>query len=102
MAAEDDLTIARVHALFVEERAGGMSGRHGECGRDRTLLLPQAHKRAVGAGAGREAKTVKQDGLAGPRFTGQNRKTCRKRQVQLIDQNNVTNAETGQHRAPLD
>ena len=83
--------------MSVEQRARRMLGRQFEHRGDLALLGALAHQGGVAAGAQRQREGVEQDRLAGAGLAGQHGKARREIDVEPVDQNDVSDRESGQH-----
>jgi hypothetical protein len=65
------------------------------------LVSAVAHEAAVTAATKGERKGIEQNGFAGAGLAGENRKTCVKLEIELLDQNDVADRQLDKHRRPL-
>ncbi len=72
-----------------------------EFGGHRRLCRTGADQARIGARACRQAQAVEQDRFPGARFTGQDAQAFMNVQFEAIDQDNIGNGQTGQHRAAI-
>ncbi len=97
--AQNDLVLRR-QSVFVELGRDGMVVRRGKAGGDRCLFGPGTDQPGIRARTQCQTKTVQKDRLACPCFPGQHCQPRRERQIQPLDQHNVTDGQRGQHAAP--
>ena len=100
-AAVGKLHAAQDHRLINsdvgEQSARRMLGRQFEHRGDLALLGALAHQGGVAARAQRQREGVEQDRLAGAGLAGQHGKARREIDVEPVDQNDVSDRESGQH-----
>src|SRR5262249_56322907 len=82
----------RRHQRTYRMPGGKLEGR-----RHLSLLGAVAHQSDVAAGAERQRKSIKQDGLAGAGLAGEHRQPSGKVDVEPVDEDDVTYREPGQH-----
>ncbi len=68
-----------------------------EHGRHLPLLCTVAHQAGIAAAAEGQRKGIEKDGFAGAGFTGQHCKAAGKLDIEPLDQDDVTDRQTGQH-----
>ncbi len=86
-----------VQALVGEVGVGGVADRRGEARHGARLGGPVTHEPRIRTCAGGQAQGVQHDGLSRPRLPRQRGEAGGGGQVQRLDQNDVANAEGGQH-----
>ena len=98
-AAQDDVAVV-LDGVFGQQRADRMVARHVEHGDDLALCRAVAHQRSVAAGAKRQRQRVEQDGFSGAGFAGQHGKAGQEVDVQLLDQDDIADRQSGKHQDP--
>ncbi|MNS51521.1 hypothetical protein D3C72_842020 [compost metagenome] len=97
-AAQDQLLARRdLEAALGQQVDQGIIIRSGEDGGGDRLLGARAHKPGIAARAERQAQGVENDGLACPGLAGQHGQPLPDLQVEGVDEDDVTDRESGQH-----
>ena len=95
--AADYKFVVRINTLLLEDCESRMRTRERKGRGDHATLRPCPHQRTVATGAKRQTQRVKQDRLAGTGFTGEHGQPRVESDIELLDQDDVTNGESGQH-----
>ena len=99
-AANHDIAL-RLQPLLDEQPHERMPRRWREACRDAGVFGTRPHQTRVGPRTEGEAQAVQQNRLASAGLAGQHGQAGPERQVQPIDQHNVTDCEGGKHAAAL-
>ena len=95
-AAQDDVFVIG-YGIVAQGSAGRMIGGQSQHGHHLPALLAAAHQRGIAAPAQRQGQCIEQNGLAGAGLAGQHGHAAVKRQVKLVDQDDVANRERVEH-----
>ncbi len=86
-----------VEAVVAENRRGRMSLGDIEHRGDLALLHAMADEAGIAAAAERQRESIEQDGFARAGLAGQHRKATGELDIEPLDQDDVTDRQTGQH-----
>ncbi|MCY1542767.1 hypothetical protein D9M68_785330 [compost metagenome] len=85
------------NGIVAQRGARRMVGGQLQHGDHLAALLPAAHQRRIATPAQRQSQRIKQDGFTGAGLTGQHGHAAIKRQIKLVDKDDVANRERVQH-----
>ena len=96
-AAQDQFVFRR-NVIGRQQCARRMASRDVEDGRHLSLLEPLPDQRLVAAAAQGQRESIEQDRFSGAGLAGERGKAVGKIDVEPLDQNDVANGQSGEHR----
>jgi hypothetical protein len=95
-AADDEFALG-IDPLFLQDGEGRVAWGQRETRRHHAALGACAHQGGIAPGAQRQPQRIEQDGLARTGLPGEDGEAPLERDVELLDQDDVANGESGQH-----